>query len=213
MRSINFILLLILAASGTAGAQTSKGVQHFKDKTYSKAWKAFISDTSDVKEASAAYYGLAKVCAQYRNKGLDTAILGRTYLDKSEALFKKNPKSVTKSGKALGMSASSFQTLRKSVAQNGWREVQTRKKLVDYELFCSKFPEYLNNKQIPNYKQISEKIIRESFLTSGDYGELTHILKTYGSTSGLDTLARGKAWEERIWELLVSKPGVGQFDQ
>lgn len=213
MRSINFILLLTLTVLGTAAAQTSKGVQHFKDRTYGKAWKAFASDTSDVKESASAFYGMAKVCAQYRNKGLDTATLGRYYLDKSEALFKKNPKAVTKSGKALGMSASSFQTLRKTLAQNGWKEVQTGKKLSDYELFCSKFPEYLNNKQIPNYKQTSEKIIRDLFLKSDDYSELTHILKTYGGTSGLDTLARGKAWERRIWELFVSKPGVGQFDQ
>lgn len=213
MRSISFILLLTLTVLCTTAAQTSKGVQHFKDRTYGKAWKAFASDTSDVKESASAFYGMAKVCAQYRNKGLDTAILGRYYLDKSEALFKKNPKSVTKSGKALGMSAGSFQTLRKSIAQNGWKEVQTGKKLSDYELFCSKFPEYLNNKLIPNYKQTSEKIIRESFLTSDDYGELTHMLKTYGGTSGLDTLARGKAWERRIWELFASKPGVGQFDQ
>ena len=127
MKSINFILLLILAALGTAAAQTSKGVQHFKDKTYGKAWKAFASDTSDVKESASAFYGMAKVCAQYRNKGLDTATLGRYYLDKSEALFKKNPKAVTKSGKALGMSASSFQTPRKTLAQNGWKEVQTGK--------------------------------------------------------------------------------------
>lgn len=211
MRSITFILLL--AALHTASGQTSKGVQHFKNKTYSKAWKAFISDTSDVKEASAAYYGLAKVCAQYRNKGLDTAILGRNYLDKSEALFKKNPKSVTKSGKALGMSASSFQTLRKSIAQNGWRAVQTGKKLVDYELFCRSFPEYLNNKQIPNYKQTSEKIIRELFLNSDDYTELTHIVKTYGNTMGLDTLAKGAAWETRIWGLFTDKPGLSQFDR
>lgn len=213
MRSINFILLLTLTVLGTAAAQTSKGVQHFKDRTYGKAWKAFASDTSDLKESASAFYGMAKVCEQYRSKGLDTAILGRYYLDKSEALLKKNPKSVTKSGKALGMSVNSFQILRKSIAQNGWKEVQTGKKLSDYELFCSKFPEYLNNKLIPNYKQTSEKIVRESFLTSDDYGELTHILKTYGGISGLDTLARGKAWERRIWELFVSKPGVGQFDQ
>jgi outer membrane protein OmpA-like peptidoglycan-associated protein len=87
------------------------------------------------------------------------------------------------------------------------------KKLKDYELFCRSFPEFLNNKQIPNFKQNSEKIIRSLFLTADNYTDLTYILKTYGSTMGLDTLAKGEAWENRIWQLFNSNPGISHFYQ
>ncbi len=213
MRFIHSTLLLLLALSQQVLCQTSQGLEHFNNKKYKKAWNAFVKDTGDVKESAAAFYGLAKVCAQLRNKGLDTAVLGRYYLDRSETVFKNNRKAITKNGKALGMSASSFQVLRKTLAQNGWKEVETRQKLADFEFFCQHFPEYTNNKQIRSYKKISEEIVNKTFYQSNDYDNVMYLLKTYGKSMGLENSATGPHWEDRIWQLFLDGPGIGKFNQ